>query len=55
MSGKIPLVPYPMVMEVKGHTVSDAPGEWDVFEIRESSVRLKRILARYALDMNSTF
>lgn len=53
--GEIPFVPYPMVMEVKGHTVSDAPGGWNVFEIRESSVRLKRILARYALEMNNTF
>ena len=25
--GTIPFVPYPMVMEVKGHTVSDAPAD----------------------------
>ena len=48
--GDIPFVPYPMAMEVNEQTVGDAPAGWNVPEIREASQRLKRILARYALD-----
>lgn len=48
--GNIPFIPYPMAMEVNGQTVGDSPAGWDVIEIKEASQRLKRILARYALD-----